>query len=224
MVLLTFHGEPRTDTARDPHPVRWNVKGPLAVLGVLAAVVGVINLVPIEKLTGANIDWLHDYLNAESANAAFVGFEHYEELLKAQAGIEPAYIGGEIVTLLGSAALSLGLAVGGAALAWSLYSGPEPERHTEKLGSIRDLLFNNYYQDEYQVWLAQDVGVGIARVADRFDNGVVDGTVNLVSSVSLFSGDRLRRIQTGIVSNYAALITLGLVLLLVTFGVTGGWF
>jgi NADH-quinone oxidoreductase subunit L len=68
------------------------------------------------------------------------------------------------------------------------------------------------------------VGVGIARVADRFDQGVVDGTVNLVSSISLFSGDRLRRIQTGIVSNYAALVTLGLVLLLVAFGFTGGWF
>jgi NADH-quinone oxidoreductase subunit L len=101
---------------------------------------------------------------------------------------------------------------------------PEPERHTEKLGNVRDVLFDNYYQDEYQVWLAQDVGVGIARAADRFDLGVIDGTVNLVSSVSLFSGDRLRRVQTGIVSNYAALITLGLVLLLVAFGVTGGWF
>jgi NADH-quinone oxidoreductase subunit L len=224
MVLLTFHGDPRSDTARDPHGVRWNVKGPLAVLGVLAAVAGVVNLVPIEKLTGANIDFLHDFLDAESANAAFVGFHHYEELLKTQAGIEPSYIGGEITTLLLSAALSLGLALAGAGLAFALYRGPDPERHTERLGSVRDVLYNNYYQDEYQVWLAQDVGVGIARVADRFDQGVVDGTVNLVSSISLFSGDRLRRIQTGIVSNYAALVTLGLVLLLVAFGFTGGWF
>jgi NADH-quinone oxidoreductase subunit L len=224
MVLLTFHGEPRSDTARDPHGVRWNVKGPLAVLGVLAAVAGVVNLVPVEKLTGANIDFLHDFLNADSANAAFVGFHHYEELLKAQAGIEPSYIGGEITTLLLSAALSLGLALAGAGLAFALYRGPEPERHMERLGSVRDVLYNNYYQDEYQVWLAQDVGVGIARVADRFDQGVVDGAVNFVSSISLFSGDRLRRIQTGIVSNYAALVTLGLVLLLVAFGVTGGWF
>jgi NADH-quinone oxidoreductase subunit L len=224
MVLLTFHGEPRTDAARDPHGVRWNVKGPLAVLGVLAAVVGIINLVPIEKLTGANIDFLHDFLNMESANAAFVGFHHYEELLKAQAGIEPAYIGGEIPTLLASAALSLGLALAGAGLAFALYRGPEPDRHVEKLGSIRDVLYNNYYQDEYQVWLAQNVGVGIADAANRFDQGVVDGTVNFVSSISLFSGDRLRRVQTGVVSNYAALVTLGLVLLMVAFGAVGGWF
>jgi NADH-quinone oxidoreductase subunit L len=224
MVLLTFHGEPRSDAARDPHGVRWNVKGPLAVLGTLAAGIGVINLVPIQKLTGANIDFLHDFLDAESANAAFVGFHHYEEVLKAQAGIGPSYIGSEITTLLASAALSLGLALAGAGLAYRLYSGADPERHTEKLGSVRDVLYNNYYQDEFQVWLAQDAGLGIARAADRFDRGFIDGTVNFVSAISLFSGDRLRRIQTGIISNYAALVTLGLLALLVGFGAVGGWF
>jgi len=83
---------------------------------------------------------------------------------------------------------------------------------------------NNYYQDEYQVWLAEGLTRNVARAADKFDQGVVDGVVNGVSSVSLFSGDRLRRIQTGIVSNYAAFITLGVVLLLVAFGLLGGWF
>jgi NADH-quinone oxidoreductase subunit L len=223
MVFLTFHGEPRTETARDPHPVRWNVKGPLAVLGVLAATVGFINVAPIAKLTGTEIDFLHIWLNS-TPEEFLTGLHHYEVLLEEQAGYAAVYPIGEIGTMLVSAAVSLGLALAGAGLAYRLYNVPEPERHTEKLGSVRDVLFDNYYQDEYQVWLAQDVGVGIARAADRFDLGVIDGTVNLVSSVSLFSGDRLRRIQTGVVSNYAALITLGLVLLLVAFGLTGGWF
>jgi len=48
--------------------------------------------------------------------------------------------------------------------------------------------------------------------------------VNAVSSVSLFSSERLRRIQTGIVTNYAALITLSLLALLVVFAILGGWF
>jgi NADH-quinone oxidoreductase subunit L len=224
MVLLTFHGEPRSENARSPHGVGWTVTGPLAVLGVLAAVGGAINLVPVSKLTGANIDFLHDFLDAESANAAFVGFHHYEELLKSQAGLEPAYIGGETLTLLGSAALSLGLAVGGATLAVVLYRGPSPVRHVERLGRLRDLPFNNYYQDEYQVWLARGLTLGVARAARRFDEGGIDGSVNFVSSISLFSGDRLRRLQSGIVSNYAALVTFGLVVLLVAFGATGGWF
>ena len=219
MVFLTFHGEPRTETAEDPHPVRWNVKGPLVVLGVLAATIGFINLAPVAKLTGLPIDFLHAWL-AGTPEELLTGLHHYEELLP----YESVYPIGEVGTMLVSALVSLSLALAGAGLAYRLYNVPEPERHTEKLGDVRDVVFANYYQDEYQVWLAQDVGVGIARAADRFDLGVIDGTVNLVSSISLFSGDRLRRIQTGIVSNYAALITLGLVLLLVAFGVTGGWF
>ena len=84
---------------------------------------------------------------------------------------------------------------------------------------------DNYYQDEYQVWLAQDFTEGtVAETAKRLDDGVIDGLVDRVSDVSLVSGYFLRRVQTGIVSNYAALITLGLVVLLVAFGVMGGWF
>ncbi|MFC7155213.1 NADH-quinone oxidoreductase subunit L [Halomarina halobia] len=221
MVLLTFHGEPRTDTARDPHAVRWNVKGPLVVLGVLAAVVGFINAVPIAKLTGAHVDFLHAWLfhGPETLTG-----EHYEELLKQFAGYEATYLAGEVGTMLVSAAASLGLALAGAGLAVALYRGPAPVEHTDRLGSIKTLLFNNYYQDEYQVWLAQGLTANVARAADKFDQGVIDGVVNGVSSVSLFSGSRIRRIQTGIVSNYAALLTLGLVALIVGLGLYGGWF
>jgi NADH-quinone oxidoreductase subunit L len=38
------------------------------------------------------------------------------------------------------------------------------------------------------------------------------------------TGSRMRRIQTGVVSNYAVLLTLGLTALLVVFGLMGGWF
>ncbi|AUV81317.1 NADH-quinone oxidoreductase subunit L [Salinigranum rubrum] len=218
MVFLTFHGEPRSDIARDPHGVRWNVKGPLAVLGVLAAVTGVVNMVPVEKLLGiGGIDFLHQWLDGgfESLTA-----HHYGDVLP----YSSAYIGGEAATVAIGAAVSLALALGGAALAHVLYNVPEPEEHTDRLGSIKTVLYNNYYQDEYQVWLAEDVVRPIARVADKFDQGVVDGVVNGVSSVSLMSGSRIRRVQTGVVSNYAVLLTLGLTALLVVFGLMGGWF
>ena len=67
------------------------------------------------------------------------------------------------------------------------------------------------------------VSAARATRAVTFDQGVVDGTVNAVSSVSLFSGDRLRRLQTGIVTNYAALIALSVLALLSAFAVMGGW-
>jgi len=224
MVMLTFHGEPRTDVAADPHFVRWNVKFPLAVLGTLAVVVGFINPVPVKKLTGAKVDFLHGYLDGPASEDLLTSAHHYGELTHDFAGYSSGTLaGGEVGTMLVGAGLSLGLALAGAGAAFSLYRGPDPTRHTETLGSLRTVLMHNYYQDEYQVWLAEGLTLSVARASDTFDQGVIDGAVNAVSSVSLFSGDRLRRLQTGIVTNYAALITLSVLVLLAVFAVLGGW-
>jgi NADH-quinone oxidoreductase subunit L len=224
MVMLTFHGEPRTDTAADPNGVRWNVKFPLAVLGVLAVVIGYINAVPIKKLTGAKVDFLHGFLDGPASEELLTSAERYGELTHEFAGYSSGYVaGGETATMLVGAGLSLGLALAGAGAAFALYRGPDPARHTQKLGTLQTVLMHNYYQDEYQVWLAEGLTLRVAGASDTFDQGVIDGTVNAVSSVSLFSGDRLRRLQTGIVTNYAALITLSVLVLLGTFAVLGGW-
>jgi NADH-quinone oxidoreductase subunit L len=225
MVFLTFHGEPRSDTAEDPHGVRWNVKLPLVVLGVLAATIGFVNMVPVAKLTGMDIEFLHQWLNGPIEATSVHHYAGKEGLLHEFADITSSYpVGTELSTALAGAAVSLALAFGGAGLAWTLYRGPDPEEHTEKLGGVKTVLYNNYYQDEYQVWLAEGVTLPLARAADTFDQGIVDGVVNGISSVSLFSGSRIKRIQDGVVTHYAAMLTLGLVALLVAFGVMGGWF
>jgi NADH-quinone oxidoreductase subunit L len=215
MVLLTFHGEARSETARNPHGVGWNVKMPLVVLGTLAVVAGFINMVPVADITGLEIEFLHQWLEHGIQG---VNSEHYGELIHDVAG----YTAAEVPSVI-PAVVSLALALAGAGLAYVLYSGPAPDAHTDRLGSIKTLLMSNYYQDEYQVWLA-DATARVARAADTFDQGVIDGVVNGVSSVSLFSGSRLKRVQTGVVTNYAALLSLGLVALLVVFGLLGGWF
>ncbi|MUV88691.1 NADH-quinone oxidoreductase subunit L [Halapricum sp. CBA1109] len=224
MVYLTFHGEPRSDIARDPEPVRWNVKGPLAVLGVLAATVGFINMVPVKKVTGLEIDYLHQFLDM-APEAYLTNVHHYTELLEtdAFAGIHAATPLGEVGTVAASAAVSLGLALAGVLAARQLYNAPQPVEHTDRLGRVKTILMHNYYQDEYQVWLARDVTVPFAGVLDTFDQGIVDGVVNGASSVSRTAGRQVRKLQTGVVTNYAALLTLGLVLLLAAFAVVGGW-
>ncbi|EJN60181.1 NADH-quinone oxidoreductase subunit L [Halogranum rubrum] len=222
MVFLTFHGESRSDTARNPHGVGWNVKGPLAVLGVLAVVAGFVNMVPVAKLTGSEIEFLHKWLEHGPAGLTS---EHYTELTHEFAHYTAGTLaGGELGTALISGGVSLALALAGVGLAHVLYNVPEPTEHTDKLGGIKTLLYNNYYQDEYQVWLATGLTLPVSRAADKFDQGVVDGVVNGVSSVSLFSGSRVKQLQTGVVSNYAMLLTLGLTVLLVVFGLLGGWF
>jgi NADH-quinone oxidoreductase subunit L len=216
MVFLTFHGDPRTEQARQPHGVRWNVKGPLVVLGVLATVAGFVNMVPVAKLTGLHIEFLHDWLAHGELSALTA--EHYSELLHDYAG----YTAESLSPIL-PGLLSLGLALAGVGVAYKLYNVRQPRAHVERLGGVKTVLFNNYYQDEYQVWLARDVTVPIARVADTFDQGIIDGVVNATSSVSLFAGRRLRRVQSGVVTNYAALLTLAFIVLLLAVGFAGGW-
>ncbi|MDB2241059.1 MULTISPECIES: NADH-quinone oxidoreductase subunit L [Halorubrum] len=221
MVFLTFHGEPRSDTARDPVPVRWNVKGPLTVLGSLAVVTGFINMVPVQKVLGIEgIDLLHLWLDNHWGGIEGLSSHHYADLGPYSSGY---LVGGETGTVLVGAAVSLGLALLGLGLAWRLYNVPSPAEHTAKLGGIKDVLYNNYYLDELQVWLAyrtEDIAGG----ANVFDQGIIDGVVNGVSSVSLTGGGRIRQLQSGIVSQYAALLTFGLVALLLVLGATGGWF
>jgi len=228
MVALTFHGEPRTDTAESPHGVGWAVKAPLVVLGVLATTVGLLNMTPVAKLTGAHIEYLHEWLSGPAATE-LTSVHHYANpdtgLLHDFAGYAVGTAGlGETTLALAGAAVSLALALAGAGLAWRLYAVPDPAEHTDRLGSAKTVLYNNYYQDEYQVWLAEHVTVPLARVADKFDQGVIDGVVNGVSSVSLFVGSRARRIQNAVVTDNAALLTLGLVALLAALGIAGGWF
>jgi proton-translocating NADH-quinone oxidoreductase, chain L len=221
MVFLTFHGDPRTETARDPEPVRWNVKGPLMVLGTLAVGTGLINMVPVQKVFGLEgIDYLHRWLDNEWGGIAGLSSHHYADIGPYSSG---NLVGGETGTVLVGAAVSLGLALAGLGLAWRFYNVASPTEHTAALGGIKDVLYNNYYLDELQVWIAYRTA-DIAGGADTFDQGIIDGVVNGISSVSLAGGGRIRRIQTGVVSEYAAMLTLGLIALLVVLGVGGGWF
>jgi len=215
MVFLTFHGDPRSDTARDPEPVRWNVKFPLVVLGVGAAIVGFVNMGLLKNVLGDSILYLHTWLDGgvEGLNA-----HHYADVLHEAAGYSSASL-----SPFASGAVSLGLAVLGVLVAWRLYGGADPDPHMQRLGSVRTLLMNNYYQDEFQVWLAQGVTVPIANAANTVDQVVVDGVVNGVSSASLFAGQRVRRIQSAVVTNNAALLTVAFVILLAFFALIGGW-
>jgi NADH-quinone oxidoreductase subunit L len=229
MVRLTFHGEPRSAAARDAHEPGWNVTLPLGVLGVLATVTGLINMKPLHELAGLDIEFLKKWLDRRRYGGLEGSLvEHYEELARgtegAGAGLTTETIGGSTeLTILISAGLSLGLAIAGAATAWRLYGSAEPDQHTRTLGPFWGLASRNYYQDEFQVWLATGVTQPIARACNAVDQLAIDGIVNGTSSVSLYTGDRLRRIQTGTVTTYAALVVLGLLALFVGFGISGGW-
>ncbi|GGL61340.1 NADH-quinone oxidoreductase subunit L [Halocalculus aciditolerans] len=215
MVVLTFHGEPRSSAAENADAASLSMRVPVAVLGVGALLVGLLNVDTFAEYIP------HEYLLLEQwliGPEELTSAEHYATLVHDVAGFHEAG-----VSMLASAGISLVVALVGVAAALALYRG-EPVEHTDKLGPAKTVLYNNYYQDEFQVWLADGVAQPVARAVDRFDGAVVDGVVNAASSVSLFAGSRVKRIQDGHASHYVAYAATGIVLLAVALGLYGGWF
>ncbi len=215
MVALTFHGEPRSDEAADPHAVGWSMRIPLVVLGVLAAVAGLFNMHPVAEALDVEIEYLAAWLDGGFTETAY---GTYSGLVADVAGLEAEHLAPFLPALV-----TLALAVAGALAAWRLYATADPDEPVGRAGALPGLVDANYYQDEFQVWLASGLTARVARAADTFDQVVVDGVINGVGHVGIGTGGTVRRIQTGVVTNYAAMIALSLLLLLVGAVLYGGW-
>lgn len=84
---------------------------------------------------------------------------------------------------------------------------------------IYKLLINRYYEpriaaDIIGVKLTHNV---VAQSGEFVDRKIIDGLVidNIISSTGLKLGEVVRRLQTGVVQNYAAVIILGVGLLVI---------
>ncbi|MBI4416289.1 MAG: hypothetical protein HY557_04835, partial [Euryarchaeota archaeon] len=149
---------------------------------------------------------------------------------------------------LGLTSLSIALASAGLALAYAVYYRQTfpAERFTRSPAgaTAHRVLSNRYYMDRaYDNFAAYGIAgiaagldwfdrrvidgavngiargtVALARMSDWFDRKVVDGLVNALSLSTVRSSLTLRHRQTGQVQNYAAVVVLGLsIVILVVF-------
>jgi NADH-quinone oxidoreductase subunit L len=132
-------------------------------------------------------------------------------------GIPPLYGPTEILISVSS----VGLAIAGIATAWFVWGSGRLARvpADSPVQPFRSLLLRRYY---FKV--AYDrvgaVGIyGLARASDFLDRFVIDGTIHGFERLFADLSQRLRRIQSGLVSDYAAYVAVGLVgfLILVLF-------
>jgi NADH-quinone oxidoreductase subunit L len=177
-----------------PHespPVMWI---PLAVLALLAALGGVLNLPKLFGIpSGISYElehWLEPVI--EFGEADITGSWAYDN----------KYI---------LVAIAVAAALGGLALAWLVYL-------KKRLPPWEPSLFaNGWYYDAAVSWFMGKPGrQGFEAVTD-FDAKVVDGAVNGVGVVVKQTATGVRKGQTGYVRQYAGIIGIGVVLLL-------GWF
>ena len=185
-----------------PHESPPTMTLPILALAGLAAVGGLLSLPfgGIEFLS----DWLHPT------------FERVPEI------DVTSFVAAVILSVI-----SVIVALVGLAMALSLYREgiptPEGDPLPERLGVAGRLFQHAYYFDETIANLVRGpVTRGAEWLNQGFDLGIIDGAVNGVATLVRDSGARLRRVQTGLVRNYALGVVLGAVALLVYLAVRAG--
>jgi NADH-quinone oxidoreductase subunit L len=185
-----------------PHESPPTMTLPILTLAGLAAVGGVLSL-PFGGIEFLN-DWLHPT------------FERVPEI------DVTSFVAAAILSVI-----SVLVALVGLAIALSFYRdgipSPEGDRLPERLGVAGRLFQHAYYFDEIIANLVRGPVTRGAEWLNRgFDLGIIDGAVNGVATLVRESGGRLRRVQTGLVRNYALAVVVGAVAIIVFLAVRAG--
>jgi NADH-quinone oxidoreductase subunit L len=226
LVFKTFYGKSRVDpeVAHHVHESPPVMTYPLIILAVLSIIGGFVG-VPPER--GA----FHNFLAP-----VFGGHGESHALTSAGGGSSLEYI---------MMFVSVIIAITGIGIAYLFYlKNPAlPGRFVKKLSFPYKVLLNKYFVDEFYSHTVVRPGLRLASFFRRFDQVVIDGIVNGVSQLTVFTsflsklfddhfvdgfvndvadsvggiGSRLRKIQTGLVQNYALVIVLGVVAMLTIF-------
>lgn len=186
---------PAPPPAGDPHEGTRVMVVPVVALAFLAIVGGLLDL-PFQKL-----EFLTHFL---------------DPVFEAVAAPEPT----SFWSAFGLDLIAVGVAAVGIFLAWRFYRGgledPAVDPLDRRLGVFGRLFGHAWYYDE---GIAAAVGGPIRRGAqwltDVFDEKIIDGAVNGIARGFGIAGAQIRRIQTGLVRQYALGIAAGAVALLV---------
>jgi NADH-quinone oxidoreductase subunit L len=257
LVFMTFFGESRVDehAAHHLHESPNNMTVPLMILAFLSIVGGWVG---IPAALGGN-NHIHHFLEpslgAHQGAATTVGHGAVAEVVHgatatgAHGVAETAH--GAVAVAHGAAAhhppifveyllmlISIGIALGGIALAYQLYlRRPELPTHlSQRFSTAYDAILNKYYVDEIYAYLVINPTKRLCQALWRFDMNVVDGAVNgtgwltvwnsitsgrfdtfavdgAVNGISMLikgGGRAFRRFHTGLVQNYALAMFLGI--------------
>src|ERR671936_1751567 len=186
MLWLTFHGEPREHHLFEhAHESPRVMTFPLIALAAGAALSGLILGWPPDA--GA----VHRYL---------------EPLFEPG---EPAVEYGRIAVLAAISAIAGLFGIGLALLTYARRT-PDPERMRRMFSPVYALLVNKWYLDAFYDNRVAGAFRSLFGASWAFDLAFIDGFVNKLGAGFQIGGRGLRRLQTGVVGNYALTIVIGL--------------
>ena len=203
LVFLTFFGESRMDpeVEKHAHESPWTMTVPLTILALLSIAGGWIGIPAV--LGGGNLfeHWLAPVFHPVAAAGAHgaAAEVHHSTTLE-----------------IGLMALSVAIALCGIGLAYFLYRvrTGKPAEIAKAWPTLYDVVYHKYYIDEFYEWAVirriVNWSTGLWQMFDAlFIDGIVNGAADLVRA----AGDRVRRLQGGVVGGYAFSLLAGAVLL-----------
>jgi len=198
LIALTFYGKPRyNEKTIHPHESPKVMTIPLIILAVLAVIGGFIGFPHYLGLPNILDKWLEPV------------FKNANNLLAVSKPITENSIGIEILLVF----ISVTVAVLAIVLSFRKFSGQDKFKASKSFGKLVE---NKYYVDEaYDFMIVNPV----QKTSDKFlwrifDIKIIDGAVNGIANyLSKLSFD-WRKLQTGIVQDYATLTIAGIILII----------
>lgn len=190
LFFLTFHGNSRWHKNVIPHESPPVMTIPLIILAVFSVAGGWIGIP--EVLGGENS--FHRFLSETVHDAV----ERHPP--------------GLLLSELAAMALSIASALAGLYFAFRRYGTGKVDK--EPMG-LQRLVAKKYYVDElYNAALVQPIRWMSEWLWKGIDIRIIDGIVNGLGSTALRISGIIRRVQTGVIQNYAAVIFLGVILII----------
>ncbi|HRA49100.1 MAG TPA: hypothetical protein PK819_13600, partial [Thermomicrobiales bacterium] len=229
VVFLTFFGKARYDTAHvHPHEAGWTMTVPLIALAIPSLALGA--LVGIPPDAGRFHRFIEPVFSTEHVAESTAHTGEQASLYTLPSVTDTQYEGEEATAEAAAAhheisnttkwafgIISTVVALSGILLAYLMYI-------TQVISPVAmGARFSNLYAFLYNRWGIDDLyDRRVVQPFKRFsmvlwrvvDMGIIDGTVNGLAGVVSGSSARLRKVQTGLVSNYALAIALGMVVII----------
>jgi len=229
MIFMTFHGTPRfltggvpgeqDEPAHTPHESPRVMTLPLIALAIPSLLIGLLIGWPADQ--GLIHQWLGPVFEAHGGGHAGV-----TSVLAIPTAAEGESLPSAALTYGGFAA-SIIISFAGVALAHAMYvtGRISPQAMGRRFAFFYELFANKWYVDEiYAALIVRPLALFSRLLWKWVDAGFIDGTVNGIGLLTGGISQRLRRVQTGVVSNYALAIVLGTVVIVGVYLVFGPQF
>ena len=142
------------------------------------------------------------------------GYIHFSEYVTADKAPFEAHLNYPL------AAIAVGVGVFGILLAFFFYKKPTnlPEKVSKAFGSLYQWAFDKFYFDELYLFVTKEIIFKrISAPFAWFDKNVVDGAMNLIGNSTVTSSEKIKKIQSGKVQDYAFAYVAGAVVLAMIF-------